>query len=193
MKNKSVKYLLVFMIIALLAAGGYFGYQYYLTTNKAPLAEENSAQISSLREAISLNNIDAVEFLVKNKVDLETPFDTSEEKQDNGFTALGWAVFSNRPEIAMYLINHGADVKAEVPLGSSMLFWAITYNMEDVAEAIIENGGDIYPHNGYNPALHAAVQGRNKIVDMLAAKGILPDDHHENQENAEEEQKTLEK
>lgn len=193
MKNKSVKYLLVFVVIALLSVGCYFGYRYYLTTNKAPTAEETSSQISSLREAISLNNIDAVEFLVKNNVDLESPFDTSEEKQDNGFTALGWAIFSNRPEIAMYLINHGADVKAEVPLGSSMLFWAITYNMEDVAEAIIENDGDIYPHNGYNPALHAAVQGRNKIVDMLAAKGILPDDHHENQENTEEEQKTLEK
>ena len=193
MKNKSVKYLLVFVIIALLAAGGYFGYQYYLTTNETPTAEENSAQISSLREAISLNNIDAVEFLVKNNVDLESPFDTSEEKQDNGFTALGWAIFSNRPEIAMYLINHGANVKAEVPLGSSMLFWAITYNMEDVAEAIIDNGGDIYPRNGYKPALHAAVQGRNKIVDMLAEKGVIADDHHENEENTETQQKTLEK
>ena len=157
------------------------------------MPEENAAQLSSLREAISLNNIDAVEFLVKNGVDLEAPFDTSEETQDNGFTALGWAVFSNRPEIAMYLINHGADVKAEVPLGSSMLFWAITYNMEDVAEAIIDNGGDIQPHNGYNPALHAAVQGRNKIVEMLAEKGVIADDHHETDENIETTQKTLEK
>lgn len=193
MKNKRVKLILGLIIIVVLGLGGYFGYQYYQNMPQNSTSKENSAQISSLREAISLNNIDAVEFLVKNGVNLETPFYTSEEKQDNGFTALGWAVFSNRPEIAMYLINSGADVKAEVPLGSSMLFWAITYNMEDVAEKIIENGGDIYPHNGYNPALHAAVQGRNKIVDMLAKKGILPDDHHENEENGEEEQKTLEK
>lgn len=193
MKSKNVKYLLVIAIIALLGVGGYYGFQYCFSSTEEQVTEENSAQVSSLREAISLNNIDAVEFLVKNKVNLETPFDTSEEKQDNGFTALGWAIFSNRPEIAIYLINHGADVKAEVPLGSSMLFWAITYNMEDVAEKIIENGGDIYPHNGYNPALHAAVQGRNKIVEMLATKGIMPDDYHEKEENAKTQQKTLEK
>ncbi len=193
MKNKIIKIIVAVVILAAVVAGGYFGYQYYQNRSLPKMPEENAAQLSSLREAISLNNIDAVEFLVKNGVDLEAPFDTSEETQDNGFTALGWAVFSNRPEIAMYLINHGADVKAEVPLGSSMLFWAITYNMEDVAEAIIDNGGDIQPHNGYNPALHAAVQGRNKIVEMLAEKGVIADDHHETDENIETTQKTLEK
>lgn len=191
MKNK-IKILLIFLIVCILASGGYFLYTKYYQ-NQNSLVESSETQISSLREAISLNNIDAVEFLVKNGVDLEAPFDTSEEKQDNGFTALGWAVFSNRPEIAIYLINHGADVKAEVPLGSSILFWAITYNMEDVAKEIIEKDGDIYPHNGYNPALHAAVQGQNNIVSMLAEKGVYPDDNHEVDENSQTSQKTLEK
>lgn len=192
MKNKKIKILLGFLVVCVLASGGYFLYTKYYQ-NQNSLAENSETQISSLREAISLNNIDAVEFLVKNGVDLEAPFDTSEEKQDNGFTALGWAVFSNRPEIAIYLINHGADVKAEVPLGSSILFWAITYNMEDVAKEIIDKGGDIYPHNGYNPALHAAVQGQNNIVSMLAEKGVYPDDNHEVDENSQTSQKTLEK
>ncbi len=177
MKNKSVKYLIATVILAGIIVGAFFLYNsksdFEMTEPK-----DMSSKISSLREAISLNNIDAVEFLVKKGVDIEIPFDTSEEKQDNGFTALGWAIFSNRPEIAMYLINHGADVKAEVPLGSSMLFWAITYNMEDVAREIIDKGGDIYPHNGYNPALHAAVQGQNNIVLMLEAKGVKAEDHH---------------
>ena len=186
MQNKKVKYAISAIIIIILAIGGYFGYKYYLNLSQENKPEELSSQVSSLREAISLNNIEAVEFLVKKGVNLETPFDTSEEKQDNGFTALGWAVFSNRPEIAMYLINHGADVKAEVPLGSSMLFWAITYNMEDVAKEIIDNDGDIYPHNGYNPALHAAVQGQNNIVAMLAEKGVFPEDNHKVEENQQE-------
>ncbi len=192
MKSKVVKILLILMIIAVLGIGGSFVYKNYIQSENASI-ENSDKQISSLREAISLNNIDAVEFLVKKGVDLEIPFDTSEENQDNGFTALGWAVFSNRPEIAMYLINHDADVKAGVPIGSSMLFWAITYNMEDVAKEIIEKGGDIYPQNGYNPALHAAVQGQNNIVSMLAEKGVFPEDHHEVDENKQETQKTLEK
>lgn len=192
MKSKIIKFILALIVIIVLAFGGYFIYKNYM--NKTEVMPANTeAQISSLREAISLNNIEAVEFLVKNGVNLEMPFDTSEETQDNGFTALGWAVFSNRPEIAMYLINHGADVKAEVPIGSSMLFWAITYNMGDVAKEIIENDGDIYPRNGYNPALHAAVQGQNDIVMMLSEKGIYPDDHHEKAEKEENTQKTLEK
>ena len=179
---KKSKYILIAVVIILAVASIWFCYE-----NKKNLVldipENKQQQISSLREAISLNNIDAVEFLVEKGVDLETPFDTSEEKQDNGFTALGWAIFSNRPDIAMYLINHGADVKASVPLGSSMLFWAITYNMEDVAEEIIEKGGDIYPINGYNPALHAAVQGREKIVKMLEETGIKAEDEHKSDEN----------
>ena len=192
MQNKKSKYILSLIVVALIAVGGWLWYEQKIKSS-AEVPENMPQKISALREAISLNNIEAVEFLVKNGVDLEAPFDTSEEKQDNGFTALGWAVFSNRPDIAMYLINHGADVKADVPMGSSMLFWAITYNMKDVAEKIIDNGGDIYPHNGYNPALHAAVQGRNEIVSMLAAKGIKADDHHEVEENSETSQKTLEK
>lgn len=190
MKSKIIKFILGAVVIAAILAGGYYAYQCHSTKR----TETNAAtQISSLREAISLNNIEAVEFLVKKGVNLETPFDTSEEKQDNGFTALGWAVFSNRPEIAMYLINHGADVKANVPIGSSMLFWTITYNMEDVAKEIIEKGGDIYPQNGYNPALHAAVQGQNNIVSMLAEKGVFPEDQHEVDKNSQIMQKTLEK
>ncbi len=175
-------------IVIVLAGLGYYFWQIYAATPK-----NISSQISSLREAISLNSMEAVELLVKNGVDLEAPFDTSEEQQDNGFTALGWAIFSNRPDIAMYLIEHGADVKADVPIGSSMLFWAITYNMEDVAEKIIENGGDIYPENGYNPALHASVQGKEKIVELLAEKGITAEDNHESEKNLAEPEKTLEK
>ena len=190
MKNKNKIIILSLVIVFILLGGGIYWYQNY----SKPVAKvSTSDQISSLREAISLNNIDAVEFLIKNGVDIEQPFDTSEEKQDNGFTALGWAVFSNRPEIALLLIENGADVKAAVPLGSSMLFWAITYNMEDVAKKIIDNGGDIYPQNGYNPALHASVQGAKRILRMLEAKGIRAEDNHNDMPKEENQEKILEK
>lgn len=190
MKNKTKLFISILVGVALLAGGGAY---WYMNCSKKVVLPETSDQISSLREAISRNNIDAVEFLIKNGVDIEQPFVTSEEQQDNGFTALGWAVFSNRPEIALLLIDNGADVKAAVPIGSSMLFWAITYNMEEVAKKIIDNGGDIYPENGYNPAIHASVQGANRILRMLEAKGVEAKDHHQNEDIRASQEKTLEK
>ena len=171
--RKKIKIILIFLVVGLLVAGAFGIYRCHVKKVKEQTVA--ARKISSLQEAISLNNLSAVEFLLKNGVDIEQRFGNIGGKKDNDFTALGWAMFTNRPEIARYLIENGADVKASMPM-ESMLFWAISFKMEDVAETIIEKGGEITPSAKYNPATHAEILDMPKIVSLLAEKGIKPED-----------------
>lgn len=181
--------------LILLAFAGYFGVQKYNLQQKQEMQAEK--QSLALREAISLNNYDVVKFLVKNGADLEYR-DASVKTVDGvapnpeGFTALGWAMFTNRPEIARYLIEQGADVKASMPM-ESMLFWAIAFKMEDIAALIIDKGGDVSGANSYNPAAHAKILGLESVVNKLAEKGISAEKPSTDDFSEPELNKTLEK
>lgn len=175
--KKASKILIAVLIIAAVIGGGFFYYSGSLKEKSHPQQSEQKA--ISLQEAISLNNLDAVKFLLKNGADIEQRFNKevvlpSENlnQEEKGYTALGWALFVNRPQIAEYLISQGADVTASVPMSDSMLYWAIAYEHEKLALLLIEKGTDIYPTKGYNPALHAKVLGMNQVVSKLAEKGI---------------------
>lgn len=175
--KKASKILIAVLIIAAVIGGGFFYYSGSLKEKSHPQQSEQKA--ISLQEAISLNNLDAVKFLLKNGADIEQRFNKEAvlpsenlNQEEKGYTALGWALFVNRPQIAEYLISQGADVTASVPMSDSMLYWAIAYEHEKLALLLIEKGADIYPTKGYNPALHAKVLGMNQVVSKLAEKGI---------------------
>lgn len=155
--------LLVLIIAVSLGAAAYYGYH---KKNAGP------APVTVLQEAISLDNINAVEFIIKNGANIEAPINQGADGRY--FTALGWALFSNRPEIARYLIEQGADVTAEMPLGSSMLYWALAHEMNDVALLLIDKGA-VLSSDGYNPAQHADIIGLQQVVEKLKEKGITPD------------------
>lgn len=161
----------VFMAVLALAVIGGVGWFSCTYLQKRQLeTDEAERKSSSLQEAISLDNLTAVEFIIKNGANIEAPINQSE----NGkyFTALGWALFSNRPDIARYLIEQGADVKAGIPLGSSLLYWALAHRMDDVALLLIEKGALLSSADGYNPLQHAKVNNMSQVVEKLKEKGL---------------------
>ena len=141
---------------------------------------EEKYTITDAYEAISKNNLSLLKDILASGVGLEET-DIIEEKNINtgdvwynkSFTLLGLAVFYNRPEIADWLIENGADVTAAQPMGT-ILSWAITYHMEDIAIKIINRGGG-YPVKEYNPASHAKLQKMEKIVQLLERYGVYSD------------------
>lgn len=166
--KQSIKIVLAVFIIAVTAIQGYIFYQNEELQKKTEMQAER--QSLSLQEAISLNNLNAVEFIIKNGVNIEAPINQGDDGRY--FTALGWALFSNRPEISRYLVEQGADVTADVPLGSTMLYWALAHQMSDVALLLIEKGAPLSSADGYNPAQHAAVNGMSQVIEKLKEKGI---------------------
>lgn len=170
--KKLIKTVLAIIIIAVVAVQGYIFYQ---DLEKQKLAEaQTERQSLSLQEAISLNNLNAVEFMIKNGANIEAPINQGDDGRF--FTALGWALFSNRPEIARYLIEQGADVTATIPLGSSMLYWALAHRMPDAALLLIDKGATLATQDGYNPAQHAEIIGLAQVVEKLKEKGLSPKD-----------------
>lgn len=171
--RKKTKIVVAAVAAAGVIAAGTFGFL-SVRKNAVLQSRKEQRQALSLQEAVSLNNLEAVRFLIKNGADPEQRFNKSavEGTEDEGFTALGWALFANRPEIARYLIEQGADVTASVPMNGSMLYWAIAYEHSDLALLLIDKGIDIYPSGGYNPALHARILGLDEVVLKLAEKGV---------------------
>ncbi len=169
--KKSVKIILPVAVLCAVLAGGYVFYQ-GLAQQKAAEAQ-TERQSLSLQEAISLNNLNAVEFIIKNGANIEAPINQGDDGRY--FTALGWALFSNRPEIARYLIEQGADVTAQIPLGSSLLYWALAHQMNNVALQLIDKGAELSAADGYNPAQHADIIGLTQVVEKLKEKGLTPD------------------
>ena len=166
---KKISYILIAVLICAVVGGvGWFSCTYLQKRHSEISAAERKT--SSLQEAISLDNLTAVEFIIKNGANLEAPI--NQDENGKYFTALGWALFSNRPEIARYLIEQGANVKAEVPLGSSMLYWALAHQMNDVALRLIESGAVLSAKDGYNPLQHAAAKGMVQVVEKLSEKGL---------------------
>lgn len=197
-RGSAYRLIMAVVVIAVIVFGAFSAVKHYQEGRR-----QREAQIErqgmSLQEAISLNNLDAVKFLVKNGADIEyrdviktANIDSGKAKNAEGYTALGWAMFTNRPEIARYLIEQGADITASTPM-ETMLFWALSFKMEDIAVRIINGGGDIYPARGYNPAAHAKILGMENIVSLLAEKGIRPGDFALDVQSASDANKKLEK
>lgn len=156
------------LALAVIVGVGWFSCTYL--QKKQLKTDEEERKASSLQEAISLDNLTVVEFIIKNGANIEAPINQAE----NGkyFTALGWALFSNRPDIARYLIEQDADVKADIPLGSSLLYWALAHQMDDVALLLIEKGALLSSTDGYNPLRHAEVKNMLQVVEKLKEKGL---------------------
>lgn len=55
-----------------------------------------------------------------------------------GCTHLTHAVFNKNPDIAIYLIEHGADPEIKTSDGGSALFWAVKNGQTDLVRKILE-------------------------------------------------------
>ncbi|XP_039823477.1 probable protein S-acyltransferase 23 isoform X2 [Panicum virgatum] len=81
------------------------------------------------------------------------------EPDANGYHALQWAALNNYPHVALYLIEHGADVNATDHAQQTALHWAAVRGSTSVADVLVEHGARVEAAdvNGYR-AVHVAAQ-----------------------------------
>nr|CAB3490011.1 unnamed protein product [Digitaria exilis] len=94
------------------------------------------------------------------------------EPDGNGYHALQWAALNNYPHVALYLIEHGADVNATDHAGQTALHWAAVRGSTSVANVLMERGARVEAAdvNGYR-AVHVAAQyGQTSFLYHIISK-----------------------
>ncbi len=154
-----------------------------------PLFSSKSEEpdITSVFMAIEKNNLPYLKKALANGLDIETrnymeQVDEGVTRKIPGFTLLGYAVLYNRPMIAEWLIEQGADVQAFQPMGT-IFSLAVAFKQEKLAISIVEHGGDFYPDKNYNPAEQAKFAGMINLMKTLEKHGVYADASKQKTEN----------
>lgn len=120
-------------------------------------------------EAAAAGKIDRVKEI------LHADTQAAQRHSADGFTALHFAAFFNRPAIARELIRHGADVSAVANNGMKVtpLHSAAAVRSREIVQLLLENGSDANARQqGGWTALHAAAQnGDLEMAKDLIARG----------------------
>lgn len=92
-----------------------------------------------------------------------------------GNTLLITAAREDQPKVVAELIKQrGIKLDARNAAGDSALMLASLRGYGEIVELLL-NAGAQFNHEGWNPLLYAAFEGRMGIVEMLLAKGANPD------------------
>lgn len=109
---------------------------------------------------------------------LEADPDAAKSWSADGFTALHFAAFFNRPEIARDLIRHGADVAAVArnPMKVMPLHSAAAAHSGEIVRLLLENDAppNVPQEGGWVPLHQAAQIGDLEMVKVLLQHGADP-------------------
>jgi ankyrin repeat protein len=109
---------------------------------------------------------------------LEADPDAAKSWSADGFTALHFAAFFNRPEIARDLIRHGADVAAVArnPMKVMPLHSAAAAHSGEIVRLLLENDAppNVPQEGGWVPLHQAAQIGDQEMVKVLLQHGADP-------------------
>jgi len=129
----------------------------------APLTDKEKELINAAKE----DNIDKVRSLIEDGANVNA-------KDNEGFTALFYALELNYFDIVNSLIDNGADVNTNGKGGVTPLIYASFYGYEDFVNSLIEKGVDNFNAQtdvGMTALIHASRQGYENIAQLLIEKG----------------------
>ena len=126
---------------------------------------------AALFDAASFGNLNLVRFLIEQ---IGVPPDSADEQ---GFSALHFALQSNSDETATYLLTKCTlhDVNIRLSCGSAVA-QAAGQGLENAVRILLERGADISPdpENGLTPIYFAASSGHARVVKLLLDHGADP-------------------
>ena len=102
----------------------------------------------------------------------------------SGNTLLILAAREDQPQVVAELLKQrGIKLDARNAAGDSALMLASLRGYTGIAEQLVKAGAP-FDHEGWNPLLYAAFEGRTAIVELLLAKGANPDARAPNRSSA---------
>jgi len=131
-------------------------------------------QAPNLREAVRSGNAQAVQTLLKKRVNVN-------EADADGTTALHWAVRGNDIEMVRALLRAGANANAANAYGLTPLFLAATTGNAAITEALLAAKADPTrtASRGQTPLMTAARAGNTATVKALLDRGAKVDAREE--------------
>lgn len=148
-----------------------------LTTSRSSVCSPTSPQLDdnlSLFDCIKLGSFESVQrLLVRDLALLNT--------RDNlkSLTPLMWAIHSEsggHPDIALYLIESGADINARDKMGMTILMYACQYRQRLVAQALLKLEVDLNAQDieGRTALMYACLQDQVDVVREILNIGADP-------------------
>lgn len=121
-----------------------------------------TAKIRDLHTAAKLNDVNALEKLLKKNHDIN-------EQDARGITPLGVAVGFNKISAVSFLLKNGADVDLVDKQGNTVLHFAAGYGRVECAEMLLESGArlDALNRNQQTPLDVAKINREVLMIEYL--------------------------
>ncbi len=182
-------------VIAAVQAGDVGKVRQYLSTSPSLAAARDPSGVSALMHALYRRRQDIADLLgnrahldifeataLGKSAEVSAILDRDPEAAKrwsaDGFTALHFAAFFNRPEVAGILIRHGADVQAVArnPMKVMPLHSAAAAHSGEIVRLLVENGAppNVPQEGGWMPLHEAAQIGDIEMVRTLLKYGADP-------------------
>lgn len=124
-----------------------------------------------LRLAVSYNNIEITQFLLKSGSDVNFPDQTS-------MTPLLWAIKQDLSDLVRLLLQSGAEPTLRDNRRKTPLHIAAARASETTVKVLLKAGVPISPRDdkGYTPVYMSSYRGHNEITRLLIAHGARQED-----------------
>ena len=142
-----------------------------LIQNGAHFNMQNNEGLTSLMLAFINNDVLSSQLLIASGADLNL------RTTIKGYTALMFAIQGRFTDMALYLIDSGADTNITTIKGSTALSYACRYNMTAVVQQILSTNKthhttiNTLDEDGHTPLMIASKHGHVEIVNLLLEAG----------------------
>ncbi|MBN1290708.1 MAG: ankyrin repeat domain-containing protein [Candidatus Latescibacteria bacterium] len=126
-----------------------------------------SAKAQDIKEAITVNDYEKVEMLIKNNPSLVNV------KDDRNCTPLHYASEAGNKEIVLLLISNNAEIDAQEINRNTPLHFASMNGYLEIAKLLLDHGADINAKNKdqYTPLHFACWYKQKSVIRLLIKKG----------------------